>query len=306
MLDEIIKRILYLIPVILGVIFVTFLIIHAIPGNPAEVILGLDATAENVADLEKKMNLDKPLVVQYVKYITQLLHGDLGYSYRTRRQVVDEVRARYLNTILLTVIALVLALAIGGIVGVFCALKPNSFSDFALRVFSVLGISLPEFWTGFLLILLFAVSLRWFPSEGKHGVSSFFLPALTLSLSSIGMTARLMRSSLLEILREPYIRTARAKGVSKGMIVLRHALKNAMIPALTILAFQIGRFLGGAVVVETVFNWPGMGRLAIEAIMGRDIPVVQTATLILALSYVVINLIADLLYVVLDPRIRYR
>jgi peptide/nickel transport system permease protein len=306
MLGEIIRRVLYLIPVILGVIFATFLFIHAIPGNPAEVILGLDATAENVAELEKKMNLDKPLMVQYVMYINQLLHGDLGYSYRTRRQVVDEVRARYLNTILLTVIALVLALVIGGIVGVFCALKPNSFSDFALRGFSVLGISLPEFWTGFLLILLFAVSLRWFPSEGKHGVSSFFLPALTLSLSSIGMTARLMRSSLLEILREPYIRTARAKGVSKGMIVLRHALKNAMIPALTILAFQIGRFLGGAVVVETVFNWPGMGRLAIEAIMGRDIPVVQTATLILALSYVVINLIADLLYVVLDPRIRYR
>jgi ABC-type dipeptide/oligopeptide/nickel transport system permease component len=306
MLDEIIKRILYLIPVILGVIFATFLIIHAIPGNPAEVILGLDATAENVADLEKMMSLDKPLVVQYVKYIQQLLHGDLGYSYRTRRQVVDEVRARYLNTILLTVIALILALVVGGIVGVFCALRPNSFSDFGLRVFSVLGISLPEFWTGFLLILLFAVYLRWFPSEGKNGISSFFLPAVTLSLSSIGMTARLIRSSLLEILRELYIRTARAKGVSKGMIVLRHALKNAMIPALTILAFQIGRFLGGAVVVETVFNWPGMGRLAIEAIMGRDIPVIQAATLILALSYVIINLIADLLYVVLDPRIRYR
>ena len=306
MLDQVINRLLYLVPVVLGVILVTFVIIHAIPGNPAEVILGLEATEENVTELEKKMGLDKPFFVQYLKYINQLLHGDLGYSYRTRRWVVDEVRFRYPNTIMLTLVALGLVVVIGGIAGVLCALKPNSFSDFILRGFSVLGISLPEFWSGFLLILLFAVFLKWFPSEGKHGISSFFLPALTLALSSIGMSTRLIRSSLLEILQEPYIRTARSKGVSRLMVVLRHALKNAIIPALTILSFQIGRFLGGAVVVETVFNWPGMGRLAIEAIMGRDIPIIQATILILALTYVVINLIADLLYAILDPRIRYR
>lgn len=296
---------LYLVPVILGVILVTFVIIHAIPGNPAEVILGLDATEENVAELEKKMGLDKPFHVQYLRYINQLLHGDLGYSYRTRRYVIDEVRFRYFNTIKLTLVAIALVVVIGGIVGIMCALKPDSYSDFTLRSFSVLGISLPEFWSGFLLILLFAVFLKWFPSEGKHGITSYFLPAFTLSLSSIGMTSRLIRSSLLEILREPYIRTARSKGVSRLMVVMRHALKNAMIPALTIFSFQIGRFLGSAVVVETVFNWPGMGRLAIEAIMGRDIPLIQATILILALTYVLINLIADLLYLILDPRIRY-
>jgi len=305
MLDQIIKRMLYLVPVILGVILVTFVIIHAIPGNPAEVILGLDATEENVAELEKKMGLDKPFHVQYLKYINQLLHGDLGYSYRTRRYVIDEVRSRYPNTIKLTLVAIAFVVVIGGIIGIICALKPDSYSDFTLRGFSVLGISLPEFWSGFLLILLFAVYLKWFPSEGKHGITSYLLPAFTLSLSSIGMTSRLIRSSLLEILREPYIRTARSKGVSKLMVVMRHALKNAMIPALTIFSFQIGRFLGSAVVVETVFNWPGMGRLAIEAIMGRDIPLIQASILILALTYVFINLIADLLYLILDPRIRY-
>ena len=265
---------LSLIPVILGVILVTFAIIHAIPGNPAEVILGLDATEENVAELEKKMGLDKPFHVQYVRYINQLLHGDLGYSYRTRRYVIDEVRSRYANNIKLTLVAIAFVVVLGGIIGIMSALKPDSYSDFTLRGFSVLGISLPEFWSGFLLILLFAVVLKWFPSEGKHGITSYFLPAFTLSLSSIGMTSRLIRSSLLEILREPYIRTARSKGVSKLMVVMRHALKNAMIPALTIFSFQIGRFLGSAVVVETVFNWPGMGRLAIEAIMGRDIPLI--------------------------------
>lgn len=305
MLDQIIKRMLYLVPVILGVILVTFVIIHAIPGNPAEVILGLDATEENVAELEKKMGLDKPFHVQYLKYINQLLHGDLGYSYRTRRYVIDEVRSRYPNTIKLTLVAIAFVVVIGGIIGIISALKPDSYSDFTLRGFSVLGISLPEFWSGFLLILLFAVYLKWFPSEGKHGITSYLLPAFTLSLSSIGMTSRLIRSSLLEILREPYIRTARSKGVSKLMVVMRHALKNAMIPALTIFSFQIGRFLGSAVVVETVFNWPGMGRLAIEAIMGRDIPLIQATILILALTYVFINLIADLLYLILDPRIRY-
>ena len=294
-----------MVPVILGVILVTFVIIHAIPGNPAEVILGLDATEENVAELEKKMGLDKPFHVQYLRYINQLLHGDLGYSYRTRRYVIDEVRFRYFNTIKLTLVAIALVVVIGGVVGILCALKPDSYSDFTLRGFSVLGISLPEFWSGFLLILLFAVFLKWFPSEGKHGITSYFLPAFTLSLSSIGMTSRLIRSSLLEILREPYIRTARSKGVSRLMVVMRHALKNAMIPALTIFSFQIGRFLGSAVVVETVFNWPGMGRLAIEAIMGRDIPLIQATILILALTYVLINLIADLLYLILDPRIRY-
>jgi peptide/nickel transport system permease protein len=305
MLDQIIKRMLYLIPVILGVILVTFVIIHAIPGNPAEVILGLDATAENVAELEKKMGLDKPFHVQYFKYVNRLLHGDLGYSYRTRRDVIEEVRTRYPNTIKLALVAIAFVVVIGTIAGILSALNPNSSWDFGIRSFSVVGISVPEFWSGFLLILLFAVFLQWFPSEGKHGIMSYFLPAFTLSLSSIGMTSRLIRSSLLEVLQEPYIRTARSKGLSKLMVILRHALKNAMIPALTIFSFQIGRFLGSAVVVETVFNWPGMGRLAIEAIMGRDIPLVQATILILALTYVFINLIADLLYLVLDPRIRY-
>ncbi len=305
MLDQIIKRLLFLIPILLGVVLVTFIIIHAIPGNPAVVILGLDATPENVAKLEKKMGLDKPLTTQYFIYVKQLLKGDLGYSYRTDRTVFTEIRTRYPNTISLAVVAFVFMLILGGIAGVFCAIKQNSKTDFVLRGISVLGISLPEFWSGFLFILLFAVYLRWFPSEGKHGVLSFVLPAFTLSLSGIGMATRLVRSSLLEILQQPYIRAARAKGVSQTMVILRHALKNAMIPAVTIMGFQLGRFLGGAVVVETVFNWPGMGRLAVEAILGRDIPMVQATILMLALTYVIINLITDLVYVVLDPRIRY-
>jgi peptide/nickel transport system permease protein len=305
MINEIIRRLFYLIPVVLGVIFLTFIIIHAIPGNPAEVILGLDATAENVAKLEKKMGLDKPIAVQYLLYIQRLLQGDLGYSHRTERTVAAEIRSRYLNTMMLAAVALLFVLFFGVITGVFCALKPNSGTDFLMRGISVAGISLPEFWSGFLFILLFSVYLHWLPSEGKYGPASFILPALTLSLSGMGMTSRLIRSSLLEVLKEPYIRTARSKGVSNLMIVLRHALKNAMIPAITIMGFQLGRFLGSAVVVEIVFNWPGMGRLAIEGIMGRDLPVVQAAILLLALTYVLINLAADILYIVLDPRIRY-
>ena len=305
MLDQVIKRLLFLIPILLGVVLVTFIIIHAIPGNPAQVILGLDATPENVAKLEKRMGLDKPLTTQYFIYVKQLLKGDLGYSYRTDRTVFTEIRTRYPNTISLAVVAFVFMLILGGIAGVFCAIKQNSKTDFVLRGISVLGISLPEFWSGFLFILLFAVYLKWFPSEGKHGLLSFVLPAITLSLSGIGMATRLVRSSLLEILQQPYIRAARAKGVSQTMVILRHALKNAMIPAVTIMGFQLGRFLGGAVVVETVFNWPGMGRLAVEAILGRDIPMVQATILMLALTYVIINLITDLVYVVLDPRIRY-
>jgi len=305
MLAEIIRRFLYLIPIILGIIFLSFIMIHAIPGNPAEVILGLDATPENVEKLEKKMGLDKPLLVQYVLYINRLLHGDLGYSYRTERTVAEEIRSRYPNTIMLAGVALLFVLFFGIITGILCALKPNSKSDFLLRGVSVIGISVPEFWSGFLFILLFSVYLHWLPSEGKYGLSSFLLPAFTLSLSGIGMTSRLIRSSLLEVLKEPYIRTARSKGVSKIMIVIQHALKNAMIPAITIMGFQLGRFLGSAVIVEIVFNWPGMGRLAIEGILGRDLPVVQAVILILALTYVLINLIADILYIILDPRIRY-
>jgi peptide/nickel transport system permease protein len=305
MFNEIIRRLLYLVPIVLGVIFLTFIIIHAIPGNPAEVILGLDATPENVAKLEKKMGLDKPIVVQYLLYLKRLVQGDLGYSYRTDRTVASEIRSRYPNTIMLAAVALLFVVFFGGIAGIFCALKPNSMTDFFMRGVSVIGISVPEFWSGFLFILLFSVYLHWLPSGGMYGPGSFILPALTLSLSGIGMTSRLIRSSLLEVLKEPYIRTARSKGVSRLMIVLRHALKNAMIPAVTIMGFQLGRFLGSAVVVEIVFNWPGMGRLAIEGIMGRDLPVVQAAILILALTYVLINLAADVLYIVLDPRIRY-
>jgi peptide/nickel transport system permease protein len=305
MLSEIIKRILYLIPITLAVIFITFIVIYSIPGNPAEVILDIEATKENVAALEKEMGLDQPLYVQYVMYINKLLHGNLGYSYRTRRSIAGEVRSYYPNTIILAVFALVLAVVIGGIIGIVSALRPNSYIDFICRGFSVLGISVPEFWFGFILILFFAVFLRWFPSEGKHGISSCVLPAITLSFSAMGTVSRLLRNSLLEILHEPYIRAARAKGASNVMIVFRHALKNAMIPAITVLGFMMGRFLGGAVVVETVFNWPGMGRLAVDAILGRDIPLIQATILILALTYIIINLIVDLLYLILDPRIRY-
>jgi peptide/nickel transport system permease protein len=305
MISEIVKRILYLIPVTLAVIFITFIVIYSIPGNPAEVILDLEATKENVAALEKEMGLDQPLYVQYVMYVNKLLHGNLGYSYRTRRMIAGEVRSYYPNTIILAVFALVLAIVVGGIVGIVSALRPNSYVDFILRGFSVLGISVPEFWFGFILILFFAVFLRWFPSEGKHGISSCVLPAITLSFSAMGSIARLLRNSLLEIFHEPYIRAARAKGASNVMIVFRHALKNAMIPAITVLGFMMGRFLGGAVVVETVFNWPGMGRLAVDAILGRDIPLIQATILILALTYIIINLIVDLLYLTLDPRIRY-
>jgi peptide/nickel transport system permease protein len=305
MLAEILRRFIYMIPIVLGIVFIAFLIIHAIPGNPAEVILGLDATPENVAKLEKKMGLDKPLIVQYGIYIKQLLHGDLGYSYRTERTVAEEIRQRYPNTIKLAAVALLFVLFFGIITGIFSALKPNSSSDFLLRGVSVMGISVPEFWSGFLFILLFSVYLRWLPSEGKYGLYSYLLPAFTLSLSGIGMTSRLIRSSLLEVLKAPYIRTARSKGVSKLMIVIRHALKNAMIPTITIMGFQFGRFLGSAVIVEIVFNWPGMGRLAIEGILGRDLPVVQAVILLLALTYIMINLIADILYIILDPRIRY-
>lgn len=305
MLTEILRRFLYLIPIVLGVIFLSFIIIHAIPGNPAEVILGLDATPENVAKLEREMGLDRSILVQYYLYVKRLLHGDLGFSYRTRRTVASEISQRYPNTLSLAFVALLLMVFLGVTMGVLCALKPNAGTDFLLRGVSVLGISLPEFWSGLLFILLFSVHLQWLPSEGKYDWTSFILPGFTLALSGIGMSTRLVRSSLLEVLRENYIRTARSKGAPEVVIVMVHALKNAMIPTITIMGFQLGRFLGSAVVVETVFNWPGMGRLAIDGIMGRDVPVVQATILLLALTYVFINLLTDILYILLDPRIRY-
>jgi len=309
------RRLLLLVPVLLGVSIVVFLVLHLSPGDPAEIMLGPQATAEDVAGLRAALGLDQPLPIQYAHWMAHVLQGDLGRSIRMRQPVLGEVLTRFRATLLLTVTALLLS-TLGGItLGVISATWPHSVVDRLSTLGSIFGASMPSFWLGLVLMVCFSLWLGWLPASGMYGahgagsvadlLSHLVLPAVTLAAASMTIIARLTRSTMLDILRQDFVRTARAKGLVERAVVLRHALRNALIPTVTVVGVQAGYLLGGAIFTETVFAWPGVGTLMVQGILARDFPLVQGCVLIVALVFVLFNLAVDLLYAMLDPRIRY-
>jgi peptide/nickel transport system permease protein len=305
MLNFILRRLVMLIPVLLGVSIVVFMMLHLSPGDPARQVAGATATPEQVENVRQTLGLDRPLVEQYTSYLGRLLQGDMGRSLRTNRPVTAEIMPRYVATLKLTGAALVIAITTGLAIGVISATRQYSVVDNALSALSLVGLSIPVFWLGLMLILLFSVRFGLLPAAGSDTPAHFVLPAITLGAFAMATIARMTRGSMLDVLHQEYIQAARAKGLREYVVIVRHALKNAMIPILTVIGLQTGQLLGGAVLTETVFAWPGIGRLMVEAIQGRDFPVVQGAVLLTAVTFVVINLLVDLLYAFVDPRIRY-
>jgi len=301
----IVKRLLQVIPTLIGVSILTFFLIHAVPGDPARMIAGPEASAEEVAEVREHLGLDQPLYVQYGKYVSNLLKGDLGVSLRSERPVLDEIMLRFPSTITLTIMAIAVMVVIGLFAGIFSATRPNSLIDNVTMMVSLFGISLPVFWLGLMLILLFSYYLNLLPSGGNDGFSHFILPALALGLSSSAILARLTRSSMLEVINQDFVRTARAKGVKEKLVVYKHTLKNALIPIVTIIGLEFGTLLGGAVLTETVFSINGLGRFIIQSIQFRDYPSIQGSILFVAAIFVIVNLLVDLCYGLVDPRVKY-
>ena len=304
MVAYILHRVLIIIPIFFGVTLVSFVILHSMPGDPAEMIAGIDTNKEVVDRIKKELGLDQPLPVQYLMFMKNILKGDFGYSFRTRQPVSHELKGRILNTLVLGALAIGLATLFGVPSGILCALGHNSGLDRFFVISTLFGLSTPMFWSGLLFIMFFSVYLGWFPAGGMSGARSIVLPAITLGLPAAAVITRMVRASLLEVFHENYIRTARAKGLSMARVTLRHALKNALIPVITVVGLQFGYLLGGSVVVETVFSWPGMGQLVIIGILGRDYPMVQGAIIVLSFFFLAINLVVDILYTALDPRIK--
>jgi ABC-type dipeptide/oligopeptide/nickel transport system permease component len=308
----ILRRLLLLPLVLLGVSVLVFLVLHLVPGNPAQVIAGPDAPPETVRQIEIELGLDKPLPEQYAIYMSRVLQGDLGRSLRSRRQVLADVLDALPNTIELTLIAALITPVVAIPLGVLAAARRRTPVDTSLMMVSMLGITLPPFALALGLMWLFAYQLRWFPISGDagpvwtlDGLRSVFLPALTLAIGSVATLARLTRSAMLEVLGQDFVRTARAKGLREGVVLLRHGLANALLPVVTVVGLQVALLLSGAFVTETVFAWPGVGRLAVFAIQSRDFPVVQGAVLVIAVLFVLMNLLVDVLYAYIDPRIHY-
>jgi peptide/nickel transport system permease protein len=294
-----------MVPVLIGVSVIVFSMVRLIPGDPVELLLGEDYTQEAYEKLRAEWGLDKPIYVQYLIFLKQLLRGDLGDSIRSGRPVTQELSERFRNTVQLAILALILASLIGISAGIIAGTRPFSLIDSLTMVGAVAGVSMPVFWLGLMLIYLFAVNLNWLPAVGIGGIKHLILPGITLSAFTMATIARQSRSSMLEVMEQDYITTARSKGLTESGIIQRHAIKNAMIPIITVQGVMVGRLLGGSIVTETVFAYPGMGKLLIDGIVGRDYPVVQGAILLYALSFSMINLVVDLTYVFFDPRIVY-
>lgn len=302
----ILRRLALSIPVLIGVSIAVFSMLHLVPGDPVSVMLGDTASSpERVAALKHELGLDQPIYVQYFRYMGRVLHGNLGRSIRTNQPVATIIRQQLPSTVELTLAAMVIAITAGLLLGALAATRHRSWLDVLTMAIATLGVSMPSFWLGFMLILFFAVKVQWLPIAGGGDVKHLILPAITLGFSATAIIARLTRSSLLEALGQDFIRTARAKGLLERVVVYRHALKNALIPVVTIVGLQFGALLAGTVIIETVFSRPGLGRDLIGAIQGRDFPVAQGMILFVAVVYVVVNLIVDLAYGLLDPRIRY-
>lgn len=306
MLTYLVRRLLLMIPVILGVILVVTATLDFIPGDPAELLLGQFATPESVEALRHELNLDQPFIVRYLRYIGNLFQGDLGRSITSKRRVSAEVLDTLPATLELTGVAMALVLLVSIPLGTIVAARPNSLLDNLVRLFSLAGLSMPVFWTGIVLILLFSLTLRLFPVGGYGGLRYLFLPAVTLASASIGMVTRMVRSSVMEVMREDYITSARAKGLRGGKVLFKHALRNGLIPVVTVLGAQLGQMMGGAILTESVFAWPGMGQLTVHAIFRRDFVLIQGVVVVLALIYVLVNLAVDLSYALINPRISYQ
>lgn len=300
------RRLALAVPTVFGVVTLVFLLIHLVPGDPVEVMLGETARAADKVRLRHQLGLDRPLLVQYARYLRHLARADLGRSLHSGRPVRRMIVARYPATVQLAGAALFFALLIAIPLGIAAAARPRSVLDTVGRGVAVLGTSIPNFWLGPLLILVFAIELEWTPVSGRGGLMHLVLPAVTLGLGMAAILTRMLRATLLERLSEDYIRTARAKGASPPRVLLHHALRNAALPVITVLGLQAGALLAGAIITETIFAWPGIGRLTLLAIQTRDYPLVQGCMLVIALSYVAINLGTDLLYGLIDPRLRTR
>jgi peptide/nickel transport system permease protein len=298
-------RLLHVVPVMIAISLIVFALLHLAPGDPAFVLAGTDASQTDIQAIRVKLGLDKPLYVQYGLWAVHAFQGDLGRSIITRRPVVQEIRARAAPTAELAVSAMALASVVGIGIGIVSAVYQYSILDHVAMVVALLGVSLPIFWVGLMMIFLFSVQLRWLPTGGANGIPALILPAVALGAASIAIIARMTRSSLLEVIRKEYTRTARAKGLAGRAVIFRHALRNALIPVVTVVSLQFGYLLGGAVVTETVFSRPGLGRMLVDAIGSRDFPVVQGGLMILGASFVVMNAFVDLVYAYLDPRVRY-
>jgi len=304
MLSYLVQRLAGALLVIFGVVSIVFLLIHLIPGDPVEIMLGESAAAADRAALRASLGLDQALSIQFLNYLGGLLQLDLGTSIHLRRPVTELLLERLPATGLLASISLLVSLLLALPLGILAAVRRGTAWDSGAMGFSMLGVSIPNFWLGPLLILVFSLWLGWFPVSGHNGAASVVLPALTLGTGLAAVLSRMVRSSMLEVLGEDYIRTARAKGLPDRQVVLRHALRNALLPVITLLGLQLGALLAGAVITETVFSWPGIGLLTIEAIQSRDYPVVQACVLLISLCYVCVNLLTDLVYAQIDPRIR--
>lgn len=308
----ILKRILMMIPVLLGVIFVVFFIMSLSPVNPAQLILGDGATPESIAELEEELGLNDPFLIRYANYVRDLLRGDLGLSYKNRLSVSAQIMERFPNTLLLAVASMVLALVLGIPLGILSAKHQNKLVDNVTMVGALVGISMPLFWLGLLLVIVFSVVLGWLPSSGLNTeslwavVKSMILPTITLATLPTAMITRMTRSSILEVIRQDYIDTARSKGVDEHVITVQHMLRNALIPIITIAGLQFGSLLSGAILTETVFSWPGIGRLTVEAIKMKDAQTCLGCVVFLSIMFSLVNLIVDVLYAFVDPRIKSR
>ncbi|MDP3776025.1 nickel ABC transporter permease [Methylotenera sp.] len=302
---NIIKRLTSLLTVIFGVLLLTFLLIHLVPGDPVDVMLGESANMADREALRADLGLDQPLVKQFGSYLAKLMHGDLGPSIHTQTPIIDLIQARYPATLKLALLSLLIGIVIGVPLGIFAALKAGHWQDFVVTIVSVRLSAMPAFWLGPVLMLIFAVWLGWLPVSGMDSGTSIILPAVTLGFGLSAILTRMTRTSLLEVLNDDYIRTARAKGLSERTVILRHALRAALLPIITIVGLQMGSLLAGTVITETIFSWDGVGRLLVESIEKRDYPVTQACVLMIALSYVLVNLATDVLYRLADPRVRH-
>ncbi len=304
MIKYVLKRTLMLIPVIIGVSFMVFFIMSLTPGDPAKIILGDNATPEAIEALREDLGLNDPVVVQYGRYMMGLLKGDLGESYSSGRPVFSEIASRFPYTLQLTFWGMVIAIALSIPIGIISATKQYSFIDSASMIVALLGVSIPNFWMGLMLIIFFALNLRILPSGGASTAASIILPAITLGTGCAANITRTTRSSMLEVIRQDYIRTAKAKGVPHKKVIRKHALKNALIPVVTVIGLQFGALLGGAVLTETVFSWPGVGTYMVNSIKSKDTNAVLGCVIIFSICFSLVNLLVDILYGYIDPRIK--
>jgi glutathione transport system permease protein len=306
MLNYFLKRLLGLIPTLLIVAVLVFLFVHMLPGDPARLAAGQDADEQTIELVRKELGLDKPLPQQFVSYFGHLVQGDFGTSMRTRRPVATEIGERFMPTLLLTVASMSWAVVFGMAIGITSAVYRNRWPDRLGMTIAVSGISFPAFALGMLLMQVFSVQLGWLPTVGADSWKHYILPSLTLGAAVAAVMARFTRASFVEVIQEDFVRTARAKGLNERTVIAKHALRNALIPVVTMMGLQFGFLLGGSIVVEAVFNWPGLGRLLVDAVTQRDYPVIQTLVLLFSLEFILINLVVDLLYGFINPTIRYK